>query len=92
MNPSHREPIITTIQGLTFPAQPWYQKLDDYYAAHAENLAVTVFADTLPLARERLADALRFLTETALQDGPQGRAAFKAYLIERGFPVTDAAE
>ena len=91
MNPAHREPITIVVQGLTFTIQqPWYQKLDAYYAAHAHPLAVTVFADTIPLARERLEQALRFLTETALQDGPQGRKAFKAYLIEKGIPVLDA--
>ena len=89
--PDSPQPITVTVDGLTFTAQPQYRRLDAYYAAHAEKLAVTVFADTIPLARERLTQALYFMAETALKDGPQGRAAFKLYLEMRGLPLADTA-
>ena len=91
MNAAHRAPITITVQGLTFSAHPWYQRLDDYYAAHTQNLGVTVFADTIPAARQRLEQSLHFLAETALRDGPHGRANFKAYLRERGLAVIESA-
>ena len=84
------EPLTLRHAGLTFTVQPRYQRLDAYFAAHAENLGVTIFADDLPAARSRLADALTFMAETALRDSGQGRAEFKDYLQRKGIPLQDA--
>lgn len=60
------------------------QDLGDYWAARAQRLGVTVFADTEQAALVRLESSIKFLTTNAVAGSKTGVEQFKEYLNSRG--------
>ena len=60
------------------------QDLGDYWAARAQRLGITVFADTEQAALSRLESAINFLTTNAVAGSKTGVEQFKEYLNSRG--------
>ena len=60
------------------------QDLGDYWAARAQRLGITVFADTEQAALARMDTAIKFLTTNAVAGSKTGVEQFKEYLNSRG--------
>ena len=59
------------------------QDLGEYWAASAQQLGITVFADTEDAALDRMGTAIHFLVTNAVDGSKEGAEQFKEYLSLR---------